>query len=175
MSFVNSPLMDYENRFSNKVSNVSILYYDGYHLRKTDLRKFIHVIHENFENEVYDNNLNHNRKNIARLLTSNNAITIIAYDVDKKKILAYLIAENTIYDKNNYLHINYLFVSPDNRMKGLGTKMLNLIKKYGMDNKKKTLSLNYNVNNLRLKKFYYSNGFVPYDKNNLNLLIFNLQ
>jgi ribosomal protein S18 acetylase RimI-like enzyme len=156
---LNQPLIDFENRFKNNNYTINILYYKGIDFINRDMRKFVNVIFKNFEHTEFNDKLNHNRKNITRLLTSIDSIIIIAYEKSTNKILGYTISEITKQDTKILYHIYYLFVTPDHRMRGLGTKLLNLNKKYANKLNMKYMTLTFDTYNKRLLKFYNSNDF----------------
>jgi ribosomal protein S18 acetylase RimI-like enzyme len=159
--FVNKALLDYENRFNlgalgNK--QIQIIIYSGNELIQ-DMRKFVEVIYRNFGKISTERKLNHTRKSITRLLTSYDSVLIIAYDVQEKKIVSYIVGEITFYNKMKLMHIYYLFVSPDHRQKGLGSKMLDTIEKYTEKLNIKYMSLTFDTHNKNLYDFYTSHGF----------------
>ena len=156
-SFVNRLTVTREQVRSRKTGIINVLSYTGDDLYKRDLRKFIEVVYRNFEEIADVEELNHNRKEIARLLTSPQSIILIA--ILEGKIIGYLIAEVTEFNLRRLMHIYYLYTAPIHRGNGIATYLLNLIQKHSQKLNIDSLSLTYDTYNKNLTKFYYENGF----------------
>lgn len=136
---------------------VYILTYTGNQLAKRNMSKFIEAIYKNFNTLKYTESLKHNTKEIARLLTS--PLAIILLGIKDGKIIAYLIAEITVYNNRTLLHIHYLYTVSSHRGRGMGTYMLNMIQQYAQDQNISTLSLTFDTYNQGLTKFYFDQYF----------------
>jgi RimJ/RimL family protein N-acetyltransferase len=161
--FVNKLVVDKDDAYEtiqtrNKVRKpINVLRYTGDELASKDIRKFIEIIYRNFEEANQWSELNHNRTEITRLLTSPDSIIIIA--MLYKRIVGYLIAEEIVVNQKKIMHIYYIFTTPVRRRSGIATYMLNLIQKYTTDNDIHAVSLTFDTYNKKLEKFYYSNHF----------------
>jgi len=156
-SFVNRLTVTREQVRSKKDGLITILTYTGDDLYKRDLRKFIEVVYRNFEEIADVEELNHNRKEIARLLTSPKSIILVA--LLDRKIIGYLIAEETEFNLRRLMHIYYLYTAPIHRGNGIATYLLNVIQKQSQKINIDSLSLTYDTYNKNLTKFYYENNF----------------
>jgi len=161
--FVNKLVVDRDDGFSPERKAIHMLRYTGDVLVNRNMRKMMDVIYRNFEELGDSTELNHTRREIARLLTSPKAIIIIA--TYKDQIIGYLIAESTMVENlKQLMHIYYLYTSPVYRSRGIATYMLNLIQTYAQELNISTLSLTFDTYNKKLEKFYVNNYFV-YDSN----------
>jgi GNAT superfamily N-acetyltransferase len=162
-NFVNKLTVDRDNGLSTKPKTVYILRYVGDELAKRNLKKIVEVIYKNFEELETTMSLNHNRREIARLLTSPKGICIIA--TIGRQMVGYLIAELTVVENlRQLMHIAYLFTSPVYRGKGVATYMLNKIQTYAQQQNITVLSLTFDTYNKPLERFYLNNNFF-YDSN----------
>lgn len=162
-TFVNKLIVDRDKAKSNEVRNIHMLRYTGNDLVMRDMRKLIEVIYRNFEQLNSSPELNHTKREIARLLTSPKSVIIVG--TLNKSIVCYLVAEITSIDNlKQLMHIYYLYTAPLHRGHGLATYMLNLIQKYSNEVNITILSLTFDTYDKMLEKFYYNNGFV-YDPN----------
>lgn len=142
---------------------INILRYTGNDLIERNLTKFVEIIFNNFDDISNQPELNHNKREILRLLTSPNSICIIA--TYKGQIIGYLIAEITSVDNfGQLMHISYIFTSPMHRNKGVASYMLNKIQSYAEELNINTLSLTFDTYDKSLERFYLNNNFV-YDDN----------
>lgn len=155
--FVNKLVVDRADAFSRKRKIIHFLRYTGDQLARRDMRKFIEIVYRNFEELNDKDELKHNRREIARLITSPEAFVIIA--TYEGNIIAYLIAESTIFNLRKLMHIHYIFTSPVYRGHGIATYMLNLIQTYTQDENINSLSLTFDTYNKSLEKFYFDNYF----------------
>lgn len=153
--FINKNIVDKNGK------TVYFLRYFGYQLKKKNINILIDTIYKNFEEIAEQKSLNHNRKEIARLLTSSQSIIIIGILNDN--IISYLIAESAIYNQRKFMHIAYLYTSSNHRGNGIAIYALNLIQKYALELNITTLSLTYDTHNKSLSKFYFNNYF-EYDQ-----------
>lgn len=131
--------------------------YTGKKLKGRDLRKLIDVIYRNFEHLKRVQGARHSRLELAKLLTRNSTILIIAkYG---QSIVGYLLADVTINNFRSLMHIYYLYTSPYYRGRGIATYMLNLIQEYAKERNISVLSLTYDTYNKSLTKYYMDNKF----------------
>jgi RimJ/RimL family protein N-acetyltransferase len=160
-TFVNKLTVDrdlFYGREGGKInSTVYFLKYTGNDLMRKDTRKLMQVIYRNFEELSQMRELNHTKEEINRLLSSSDSIVIIGMLNDH--IISYLIAEITLFNNRQYMHIYYLYTVPIHRGNGIATYMLNLIHRYAKDEMVDALSLTYDTYDKALTKFYLSNYF----------------
>ncbi len=162
MSKQNNKLSQKSQNIPNPGDIVHILTYTGNQLAKRNMSKFVGAVFKNFNTLEYVSSLKHNIKEIARLLTS--PLTVVLLAIKNRTIIAYLIAETTVYNNRTLLHIHYLYTVSVHRGRGMATYMLNLIQKYAQDQKITTLSLTFDTYNHGLTNFYFDQYF-EYDPN----------
>ena len=155
--FVNKLTVDRDYGFSQERRTIKILRYTGNQLAQRDMRKLIELIYRNFENIAQIKELTHNRYEIARLITSPQALVLIG-TIDNK-IISYLIAEAKNLDARRLMHIQYIFTSPVHRGHGVATYMLNLMQQYARAIGIETLSLTFDTYDKKLTKYYLDNHF----------------
>lgn len=151
------------DKFNESRNNqtITLLRYTGSDLVQRDMRKFTEIIYKNFEQIANNQNLQHNREEINRLLTSSKSIILLA--TNNNIVISYLIAEITeIPNSSQVMHIYYIYTSPVYRNKGVATKMLNMIQKYTLETNINILSLTFDTYDKMLEKFYLNN-FFTYD------------
>ncbi len=152
--------MSYNNinlNMSETQQIVQIYTYSGKQLAQRNMFKFVDAIYYNFNNLSYENELNHTKKEILRLLISPRTIILLA--IFNGKIIAYLIAEINIQKNRKIMHIYYLYTAFTYRGKGLGSHLINDIEKIAKEFKINTLSLTFDTHNESLKKFYLDHYF----------------
>ena len=136
---------------------VHVITYTGKELAQHNIFKLVDAVFKNFNNPKYNDKLNHNPKEIARLLTSSR--TIILFAILNGKIIAYLIAEIITQNEQKMMHIYYLYTARIHRGKGLASYLLNIIENRTNDLKINTLSLTFDTHNKSLKHFYLNQYF----------------
>lgn len=146
----------------NQGDVVHILTYTGNQLARRNVSKLVTSVFKNFNTLEFVSSLKHNKREIARLLTS--PLTVILLAIKNKTIIGYLIAETTIYENRTLLHIHYLYTVSVHRKKGLASYMLNMIQQYAQEQNIPTLSLTFDTYNQGLTKFYFDQYF-EYDPN----------
>jgi len=150
------------NLSQNPGDIVHILTYTGNQLAKRNMSKFVTAVFKNFNTLKFTESLNHNTKEIARLLTS--PLTVVLLAIKNRTIIAYLIAEITFVNNRTLLHIHYLYTVSVHRGRGMATYMLNMIQQYAQDQNIDTLSLTFDTYNQGLTKFYFDQ-FFEFDPN----------
>jgi RimJ/RimL family protein N-acetyltransferase len=161
--FINKRVLDKARANTQKRLTVTFNRYTGSVLAKKNIEKFVSSVYRNFDDLSNVSELNHNEREIARLLTSSKSVIILG-TIDGV-IECYLIAEITIIENlKQLMHIYYLFTAPVYRGRGLSTRLLNLIQKYAKELNISTLSLTFDTYNKELERFYANNHFV-YDEN----------
>ena len=151
------------NLKANSYRKIDVIRYTGNDLNSRNISKFANIIFDNFKEIEDDEELNHNIREITRILISPKSITILC--IYNKQIIGYLIAEITVVDDlKQLMHIMYIYTSPIHRSKGIATYLLNIIEKYAKELNINTLSLTYDTYNKNLEKFYFNNNFT-YDSN----------
>src|SRR5579872_1572134 len=159
---VNKLVVDRDDYHSPKRKTVTFLKYTGDQLAQRDIRKLVEVVYRNFEEIADKPLLKHNRREIARVLTSPQSIII--FGVINGVIVAYLIAEAIVDNLRQLLQIVYLYTVPMYRNRGLATFMLNLIQQYAEELDIPYLSLTFDTYNKKLLKFYTEYHF-DFDSN----------
>ena len=115
--FINKRVLDHERTNSKKRQTIMFNRYTGNQLAQRNLAKFVTAIFENFDNLAEKSELNHNEREIGRLLTSPKSMIIIG--TINGVIACYLIAEVTIIEGlKQLMHIYYLFTAPVYRGRG---------------------------------------------------------
>jgi GNAT superfamily N-acetyltransferase len=155
--FVNRGLTKIDERNDPSNKEIQILWYTGSNMQGKDIRKFVEVIYRNFEELEPKRELNHNRTEIKRIITSPTALILIA--IYNKAIVSYIMADLVEYNNRLLMHIYYLFTAPGYRNKGVATFLINQVQEYADVYNCKALSLTFDTYNHPLTKFYMSNGF----------------
>jgi GNAT superfamily N-acetyltransferase len=155
--FVNKLVVDRDDAYSKKPRTVHFLRYTGDQLAHRDMRKFTDIIYRNFEELENVEGIEHNRIEIAKLMTSSQSIIIIG--TLNGTIISYCLAEVTIYGQRKLMHIYYIYTTPVHRGHGIASYMLNLIHRYAVEAMISTLSLTFDTYNKMLTKFYFDNNF----------------
>lgn len=155
--FVNRGLTKIEERNDPRNREVGVLWYTGGNMQNRDIRKFVEVIYRNFEDLGEVNILNHNRKEIKKVLTSPTALILAA--ILDNTMIGYLVADLVVYNNRTLMHIYYLYTGPAYRSKGVATFLLNQVQDYADVYDCSALSLTHDTYQHKLTKFYLSNGF----------------
>jgi len=141
-------------------------------LTKEKSKKFANVIYLNFINLTKYPKLNHNKKELSRLLTSSN--TRIYLLLHKNKIASYLVGEFINLDDGRLVFfINYIFTSKLFRDSGLGSTLIKHSIGVAVKNKCDGIMLICDVENEKINNFYLMRGFMPdvvlrrYDKHDV--------
>jgi ribosomal protein S18 acetylase RimI-like enzyme len=122
------------------------------------INKFAKIIYANFIYFKKYPNLQHNIKELDRLLTDNNMYGLLVYQ--EKKIIGYLIGEKkNLTDSRNIYYISYVYISPKYRNNGLASYLINNIKNK-FKNKLDGLMLTTDKDNEKLYNFYLKKGFM---------------
>lgn len=160
-SFVNRGMMKIFEQNDTSSKTIKVYWYTGSNMQNRDIRKFVEIIYRNFEEFEPTRELNHNRTEIKRILTSPTSLTLVAVysNGSNISIVSYLIADLFISNNRRMMHIYYLFTSPAYRDKGVATYLLNQVHEYADVFNCKALSLTYDTFNHKLAKFYFANGF----------------
>jgi RimJ/RimL family protein N-acetyltransferase len=120
----------------------------------------VDTIYDNFKNLGDIKKLNHNKKEIERILKSNNSFVL--FIMKDKKIISYLIAEKKLLsDGREVLYIYYLFTSLKFRNMGLASTMLDTAKQFSNKNNCTGIMLTCDTDNIKVHDFYLKKGFMP--------------
>jgi ribosomal protein S18 acetylase RimI-like enzyme len=93
---------------------------------KTGVISFVNTIYNNFIHLSNNHQLEHNRNELKRLLSSNNMLSYVAYH--DTNIIAYIIGETKqLNDGRVVFYISYLYVGNKYRGMKLGSKLMSLI------------------------------------------------
>lgn len=156
-SLVNRGVTKIDERNRPKDREIQIKWFSGSNLKNKDMRKFVEVIYRNFEHLKNFSEVKHTREEIMRVLTSKTSMLLVA--TYQGSIVSYLLADLVGYNKRLFMHIYYLFTSPSYRSNGVATFLINSIQQYADVFDASALSLTYDTYNLKLRKYYRSNGF----------------
>jgi ribosomal protein S18 acetylase RimI-like enzyme len=118
------------------------------------------MVYINFEKLSQYPQLKHNRKEIMRLLKSDDVVVYL-YLVNKK-IAAYMVGEiMKLNDGRHVFYISYIFTAVKFRNKGIASKLMNVIdemtNKYGLDG----VMLTCDSEDRAVYDFYLKRGFMP--------------
>lgn len=142
-----------------------------------EIPDIVNIIFNNFRDLKYIDEAQHNHKNIENLLSKkiNENFCYISLDDNTTVINGYLVGEKKILiDGRMVFYITYIYVSPNDRNKGIGTKLIEKIilkckKSFGIKFVMLVCDKNNNAND-----FYAKLGFVmdPIIKlKNMNVLL----
>jgi ribosomal protein S18 acetylase RimI-like enzyme len=149
---------------------------DSSFFNRPNLGIFIDTVFSNFS-DLYDfPQLNHNKKEIMRLLNSQTFHGFLVFHGNK--IIGYLLGEVINYNGKKLYFINYLFVSSVFRNKKLGTQLLDLSKDYAKEQNTEGIGLISDTENDKNFHFYKKHGFDLSDERlhqRHELFIWNLQ
>jgi ribosomal protein S18 acetylase RimI-like enzyme len=125
--------------------------------QRTDL--LINIIYNNFLDLSNDPKLNHNIESITKILESPDVVLLLF--MDKGKIGGYLLAEIIhLEDGRKVMFISYIFVAKYLRTHGVGSQLLNYIKKVANVKYCDGLMLIYDTSQKKLRRFYDKHGFL---------------
>lgn len=155
--FVNRGMTKIDERNDPSRKEIKVLWYTGSNMQNRDIRKFVEVIYRNFEQLEPIRELNHNRTEIKRVLTSPTSLILVA--LLEESIVSYIIGDLVLLNNRLLFHIYYLFTSPGYRSRGIATFLLNQVQDYADVFGCTALSLTYDTYDKKLTKFYISNGF----------------
>lgn len=129
-------------------------------LKTSNTKLFVETIYDNFKNLGDIKKLNHNKKEIERILKSNNSFVL--FIMKNKQIIAYLIAEKILLaDGREVLYIYYLFTSPHFRNMGLASTLLDTAKQISNKHNCTGIMLTCDTDNTKVHDFYLKKGFMP--------------
>ena len=129
-------------------------------LKKNDLTLLIDLIYYNFENLSNFQNLNHNKKQIEKILKSDDSY--VFFILNKNKIIAYMIAESVLLaDGRIVFYIYYLYTSPQFRNMGFASKLIEIGRKTGNNNNCIGIMLTCDTSDTKVHDYYLKKGFMP--------------
>jgi ribosomal protein S18 acetylase RimI-like enzyme len=150
----------------NSVSHENLSFFDNIKLKiistnffkNKNINEFIKMVYENFIDLIEYKSLNHNKREIYRLLNDKKFVGILL--LYENKLIGYLLGEFiNLNDGRFCYYISYIFVSFSYRNKGFASKMLDKI----FDVVKKTnctiIVLTMDTDNHQLLEFYMKRGF----------------
>ena len=144
-----------KNMLNQKIIN--FMRYNGNELATRNIFKFAQIVFRHFLYLTEVKSADHSIESIYDRILSPQSTIIFA--MNNGSIIGYLIAEPTLHNMENLMHIYYLYVIPAFRNKGVATYLLTLIEKYANDIGIEILSLTYDTYNDKLTKFYNKNNF----------------
>lgn len=117
------------------------------------------IIYNNFVYLIEFPHLSHNKKDLIKMLRSEDCLNFLVYNDDK--LIAYLIGDFKTLNDNRYVYyISYFYVVEAYRSKGLGGQLMNTIinkcKKMGVS----FVLLTCDWHDPKVVKFYKKHGFV---------------
>jgi len=127
-------------------------------LSKKNTSNLRDIIYRNFSCISDIPKLNHTKREINRLLKSENSILILG--LHDNKITCYLLAESVVIGQRVLIHIYYMYTAKIFRKNGLGTEMLNMLQEISSRKNIHSISLTYDTYDRNLTRFYTNNGFV---------------
>lgn len=105
-------------------------------------------------------NLNHNLKEIMRVIKSQKSI--IMFKMFKGKIIGYMLGEIlNLNDGRNVFYITYIYTSPVFRGKGIASQFLNKISEIVRSKSLDGILLTCNSEDQEVYTFYEKRGFMP--------------
>ncbi len=139
------------------MAQLLIRYVDNNFFNEESLGYFVNTVFDNFE-ELYNYpQLSHNKKEILRILYSENFRGFIVFYGGY--IIGYLLGEITNYKNGKVFFINYLYVCSKFRNMHLGTTLINNSKKIVKMNNLDGLVLMCDTENEKNMIFYHKLGF----------------
>jgi hypothetical protein len=138
--------------------NIIVLNKNNISLNKMNI--FTDVVFNNFINIANNSSLNHNKKEIHNILTSNDVqIYLILVN---NKIAAYLIGKIIfLNDGRHVLYIYYLYTSIYFRNKGYASVLLNVANSISNKHNLDGIVLTSNTYDKQIYNFYLKKGFMP--------------
>lgn len=124
----------------------------------TNINKFSKYVFNNFIHLVNNHETEHNIPSINKLLGSKYFHGyIVKYE---NKIIAYLLGEIKYLDDGRTVYfINYIYVIPKFRSKGIASKLMKIVINNAQKNNFDNVMLVYDTYNTKLKYFYTKMGF----------------
>ncbi len=130
---------------------------DSSFFNRPNLGIFVDTVFTNFR-DLYDfPQLNHNKKEILRLVNSEKFHGFLVFYGNK--IIGYLLGEVINYNGKKLYFINYLYVSSVFRNKKLGTQLIDLAKEYAKEQHTDGIGLITDTENDKNFYFYKKLGF----------------
>ncbi len=122
------------------------------------LLPMINTVYNNFVYIADIPGLDHTRKEILRLLTSDRMVSLFAYH--QEKLVGYLIGEfKKLGDGRLIYYIAYMYVAPKYRAKKIGAQLIALIVKKCENWGIKYITLTCDTHDVPLFMFYKKRGF----------------
>jgi ribosomal protein S18 acetylase RimI-like enzyme len=119
----------------------------------------VNIIYKNFRELSTEPKLNHNIETITKTLDNPDAVLLLF--MDKGKIGGYLLADIVhLEDGRKVMFISYIFVAKYLRTQGVGSQLLNYIKKVSNVKYCDGLMLIYDTTQKKLRRFYDKHGFL---------------
>lgn len=155
---VQKSLSSNHNNISLFDDNVKLKVISPNFFKNKNINEFIKMVYENFIDLIEDESLNHNEKEIYRLLNNDNFVGILL--LDEYKLVGYTLGEfMNLNDGRFCYYISYIFVSISYRNNGLASKMLNRIFDIAKQTNCSTIVLTMDTDNIELLDFYTKRGF----------------
>jgi len=119
---------------------------------------FVNIVFNNFRNAENVRKLKHNKKEIKRLLLSENFVGVL-YSVNDHTI-GYVLAEARCLDDNRcVLFVSYIYVSSKFRGKKIGSVLMDEIEIRAKFDNMDGVMLIYDTHDEKLRKFYTDRGY----------------
>lgn len=119
---------------------------------------FAHNIYNNFIDLANDGSVQHNKKEILRLLNCDDFIGFLVYN--NNILIGYLVGEiKTLQDSRIVYYISYIYVSTVYRGKKIGSRLIDLVIKECNDIGLKFVVLMCNTSDKMVTTFYKKKGF----------------
>ncbi len=136
---------------------IRFLRYNGRSLSSQNMITLARIIFTHFLQLEDVKGVDHSFESVYDKLISPQSVVVLA--VNNQSIIGYVIAEPTLYDMQNLLHIYYIYVIPSFRNKGVATRLLKMVENYAHWIGINRISLTYDTYNDNLTKFYRDNHF----------------
>ena len=132
-------------------------------LSNINTNALVNVIYNNFKYLERQNIATHDEGYISELLNSENMYSVFIYD-KKKRIIGYLVGKTNVLDDGRIVYfLSYIYVSPNYRNNGIGTRMMNAlvdrIKHWDVSD----IMLITNIKNPKVVNFFMNNNGFEYD------------
>jgi ribosomal protein S18 acetylase RimI-like enzyme len=127
---------------------------------RTGIIQFADTIYNNFIHLSSKPQLQHNRQELRRLLSSHNTTSYVAY-MDKT-IIGYLVGETKKLNDGRFVfYISYLYVGQKYRGLKLGSKLMDLVLKKCKKEGIQFVTLTCDIDDKKVIEFYERMGFMP--------------
>jgi len=127
---------------------------------RSGIIEFADTIYNNFVHLSKTPQLEHNRQELRRLLSSYNTTSYVAYSGNI--MIAYLVGETKkLNDGRMVFYISYLYVGQKYRGLKLGTKLMDLVFKKCKKDGVQFVTLTCDVKDKKVVEFYERMGFMP--------------